>query len=288
MLTQDDNFQGADDGLIYPIVGEWALEKHKKIGYYASIFSDSMRNKWNCRLYIDLFAGAGAAKIKGTEKRIDGSPLMVLGLDVPFDKYVFCEEDPELYAALKQRILKRYPDVNASVLNIDCNTHTDTILKALPVFNRTYKGLAFCFVDPFKTKNLSFNTLRKLSNAIYVDFVVLLPSHMDIHRNEMHYVRDDCQILDDLLGEKNWRQDWASGKSRIKEFGLFIADRFGQQMKSIGYLYDGTQDFATIRMNGEDAGLYLYHLCFFSKHQLGQQFWRNTLKGTTNQMTLGL
>lgn len=286
MVTQAAVSQIEDDGLVYPPVGEWALEKHKKIGYYASIFSESMQKKWDCRLYIDLFAGAGAAKIKGTQKRINGSPLMVLGLDVPFDKYIFCEENSELCSALKERIARKHPEADTNVLNVNCNTQIDKIIKVLPAFSRSYKGIAFCFVDPFNASNLSFETLRRLSAAVYVDFAVLLPSHMDIHRNQSNYTRDDCRILDELLGESTWRQDWASGASRIRDFGLFIADRFGKQMKSIGYLYDGTEDYVTVRMGGEDAGLFLYHLCFFSKHQLGQKFWRESRTRTATQMSL--
>jgi three-Cys-motif partner protein len=286
MHSPNDSFPEEDDGLVYPPVGAWALEKHKKIGYYASIFSDSMRKKWDCRLYIDLFAGAGAAKIKGTERRIKGSPLMVLGLDIPFDKHIFCEENPELCEALKERIARRHPEADTVILNVNCNTQIDKIINSLPAFNKSYKGIAFCFVDPFNASNLSFGTLRRLSAAVYVDFAVLLPSHMDIHRNQINYTKEECRILDDLLGESNWRQDWVSGASRIKDFGLFIADRFGQQMKTNGYLYDGTEDYVTVRMGGEDSGLFLYHLCFFSKHPLGKQFWRESRTRTTKQMSL--
>lgn len=276
-----------DDGLVFPTVGPWAVEKHRKIGYYASVFSASMRKKWDCRLYIDLFAGGGAAIIKGSGERIKGSPLVVLGLEVPFDKYIFCEADSELSAALVQRIRKMYPDADAMVLNVNCNTQIEQVIGKLPKFSRSWKGIAFCFVDPFSASNLAFDTLRRLSASIYVDFAVLLPSHMDIHRNEGVYTRRECRIIDDLLGESQWREDWDARASKIRDFGLFIADRFGRQMNSIGYLYDGPESFVKVRM-GEDYGLNLYYLCFFSKHPLGQQFWKEARVRTTTQMDLGI
>ena len=51
-----------EDGLITPNVGIWNEKKYKLVQYYAGIFATSMKNKWDCRTYIDLFAGAGRSK----------------------------------------------------------------------------------------------------------------------------------------------------------------------------------------------------------------------------------
>lgn len=40
----------ADDGLILPGGGRWAEEKHRKIGYYAFLFSVSLKQKSHCRV----------------------------------------------------------------------------------------------------------------------------------------------------------------------------------------------------------------------------------------------
>ena len=282
----DDQLQ-EDDGLPYPTVGAWAIEKHRKIAYYASIFADSMRKKWNCRWYIDLYAGAGAAKLKGTDHRIKGSPLHVLGIEVPFDKYIFCEENPELSRALEERIKVFHPEANACVLKVNCNRSIDQICTAIPQFGPGNTGIGFCFVDPFNASNLEFETIRRLATNRYVDFAVLIPSHMDIHRNAFNYTKPDCPIIDNLLGESQWRIDWAAVNSASKDFGLFVADRFGKRMKSCGYIYEGPECFEKIRM-GEDFGLNLYYICFFSRHPRGQQFWKETRNRTKRQMTLGI
>ena len=54
-----------DDGLETPKIGIWGLEKYRLISCYASMFSNTMANKWDCIVYLDLFAGAGRAKDKG-------------------------------------------------------------------------------------------------------------------------------------------------------------------------------------------------------------------------------
>src|SRR5258708_26890702 len=62
-----------------------------------------MKNKWDQRVYIDLYAGAGYSRIQGTSRFQKGSPVIALTVTHPFDKYIFCEEDKELLDALKAR-----------------------------------------------------------------------------------------------------------------------------------------------------------------------------------------
>ena len=146
-----------DDGLMLPEVGPWAVEKHRRIGYYASIFAASMKGRWNCRVFIDLFAGAGKAKLKESGRIIVGSPLVVLGLDTPFDKYLFCELLPEHAEALRKRVASSFPARDATVLNANANTDIEDIIGRLPRFDASYKGLSLCFVDPF---NQGISTLH--------------------------------------------------------------------------------------------------------------------------------
>ncbi|HTR81352.1 MAG TPA: hypothetical protein VMM58_06940, partial [Bacteroidota bacterium] len=56
------------DGLFTPEVREWSLEKYKLVGSYCDIFTNGMKNKWDQLVYIDLFAGAGYAKVKENNK----------------------------------------------------------------------------------------------------------------------------------------------------------------------------------------------------------------------------
>ena len=90
----NEELLSTDDGLILPEVGPWAADKHRKVGYYASLFASSMKDKWDCRVFMDLFAGAGKARIKDSEEIVPGSPLVALNVDVPFDRYIFCRSRP--------------------------------------------------------------------------------------------------------------------------------------------------------------------------------------------------
>ncbi len=273
-----------DDGLILPEVEIWAVTKHKKIEYYGRMFASSMKKKWECRVYIDLFAGAGKARIKRSKKIIPASPLLALNIDDPFDKYVFCDKDPENIDALKQRVQSYFPERDCTFIVGDSNECVEDVLKAIPHFSKGYKGLTFCFVDPYKAADVRFQTIKKIADQIYVDFLILIPSYMDINRNCGNYLKSSNVCLDKYLGTDVWRRDWKELHSKKKDFGLFITEEFCLQMKNLGYIYESLSDLELIRMETRQ-NLPLYHLAFFSKSELGLKFWRATRKGTADQLS---
>jgi three-Cys-motif partner protein len=277
-----------DDGLpMLEDVGPWASTKYRKIGYYSSMFSSSMKRKWDCRVYMDLFAGPGKCRVEETGEILPGSPLLALGVADPYDKYVFCEKDPESMEALRLRVKRYFGERDVSFIQGDVNDTLDTLLSEIPRFSCAYKGLSFCFVDPCKMGDLELAALRAISENLYVDFLVLIPTYMDINRNEYIYARNDCNALDRYLGTDTWRQRWQDPNWRFKEFGIFVADEFCRQMQNLGYIYEGPEDMELVRT---DTGnnLQLYHLAFFSKSRLALSFWRETKRNTTPQLSLWL
>ena len=76
--------------------GSWAETKYRLLALYDELFSTGMKNKWDQRVYIDLYAGAGYSRIQGTSKFLKASPIIALTVTHPFDKYIFCEEGEEL------------------------------------------------------------------------------------------------------------------------------------------------------------------------------------------------
>jgi hypothetical protein len=63
-----------DDGLFLPEIGEWGEEKHSVVALYAKLFSTGMKGKWDERVYLELYAGSGFAKIKHTSRIIPVPP----------------------------------------------------------------------------------------------------------------------------------------------------------------------------------------------------------------------
>jgi len=272
-----------NDGLITPEVGFWAEYKYRLVWNYAKVFSLSMKAKWDSLVYIDLFAGAGHSKIKGTSRIIPSSPLLVLDLPNRFNKYIYCDIDGEKLEALKQRINRKYSSVDVSYVEDDVNENIHNIFSHIPIHNRNFKVLSFCFIDPYRMKNLHFQTIKKLSEK-FVDFLVLIPSYMDAHRNLIYYINESNSTIEDFTGSVKWRENWLlAEKERIK-FGTFVAGVFGEEMEKLKYIYSGLSDMDLVRSH--DKNLPLYHLSFFSRHKLGYKFWKETQTYSNDQLDL--
>lgn len=163
-----------DDGLFCAEVGKQSEEKHSLVSLYAKLFSTGMKDKWDERVYIELYAGAGYSKVRDTSRMIAGSPIQALTLEHPFDKYIFCEKGRRELEALRVRVERTAPSANVAYILGDCDQRVDEILAAIPAHSPGHRVLSLCFVDPFDI-GIKFETLRALSER-YVDFLVLLHS----------------------------------------------------------------------------------------------------------------
>ena len=55
----------SDDGLTFAEVGSWAEDKYRLVAIYDKLFATGMKDKWDKRVYIDLFCGSGISKLRG-------------------------------------------------------------------------------------------------------------------------------------------------------------------------------------------------------------------------------
>jgi three-Cys-motif partner protein len=272
-----------DDGLMTPEVGPWGERKYRLVSIHAAMFARSMKWKWHCRVYIDLFAGSGRSRLQGTAQIIAASPVIALTIDDSFDKYIFCEQDPRRLDALRTRVARLALGADVAFVPGNVNDSVQEILSAVPRGSRGFRVLSFCFADPYKIENLRFSTLRQLS-ARYVDFLVLIPSYMDANRNRARYLEPGNAVLGGFLGTSMWRNAWRSAEKRGARFGDFVADQLGRQMAGLGYGYNGPEDMVMVRSTGKK--LPLYHLSFFSRHPLGRRFWTDARRYSTDQLNL--
>lgn len=269
-----------DDGLPVGNVGDWAERKYRLIAYYADMFATSMKDKWRSRVYIDLFAGPGRGRIAGSARIIPTSPTLALEVRHPFDRYVFCDIDAARVAALRERVSAAHAGRDVRYLTGDVNDLVDQVLREVPVSRPGAGVLSFCVVDPFSMGNLRFETIERLT-SIFVDFLVLIPSYMDAHRNERYYLDEGSSTVADFLGNPGWREAWSKAGG---EFGRFIVDQFGLSMKGLGFIYEGLGNEVLVHLTGKNVKL--YHLAFYSKSELGMKFWRQARKYSDVQMNL--
>lgn len=277
-----ENLRAKDDGLACKEIGRWAETKYRLIALYDELFACGMKYKWDQRVYIDLYSGAGLGKLRGTGTVLKGSPIIALDVSCSFDKYIFCEDDPALLAALKKRVQGASPESNVTYVEGKCDDRADEILAAVPQPSTNNKVLCLCFVDPFDF-GIKFETLRKLSTR-FMDFLVLLAIGMDANRNYDLYVDGNSSKIDEALGNTAWRTRWKKvGTSRDK-FRPFLAAEFSLSMQSLGYLPQSLDQMKLVR--SDEKNLPLYYIALFSKHKTAYDFWGQVLKYSTDQQSL--
>jgi three-Cys-motif partner protein len=270
-----------DDGLVCPEVGNWSELKYELIGMYDELFSSGMKDKWGQRIYIDLYAAAGYNRIRGTQRRVMGSPLLALMVKHPFDRYIFCEENPTLLGTLKERCLRVAPSADIKYVDGSCDDRVGDICKEIPRATRTNTVLSLCLVDPFDF-GMKFETIRRLSDS-RMDFLVLLAVGMDAQRNYDHYMDEKSTKIDEALGNKQWRERWRALENRSK-FRHFLAREFAMSMESLGYLKQELGQMKEVRSS--ERNLPLYYMALFSKHDRGYDFWAKVKKSSNPQREL--
>lgn len=145
-----------DDGLYIPTVGEWSRDKHYFLMRYIDIFTTAMKGKWKGLHYIDLFAGAGIERIRGSKELCWGSPMIAAHAPKPFDRLHLCELNPKKYHALEKRVTIKRPD--SQILKGDANEKVHDIAKEIPC-----ETLSLVFLDPYSLQ-IDFGTLKVLAS----------------------------------------------------------------------------------------------------------------------------
>ncbi len=251
------------------------------MGSYCDIFTHGMKFKWNQLVYVDLFAGAGYAKIKETNKTYLNSALLAMSIPSPFSKYILCEQDEERFEALSTRVKRDFSHLNCELIKGDSNKNVDKVIKALPPFSKGNTRLPFCFVDPYSL-NLNFATIKSLGKTL-MDFLILQALHMDANRNFETYLKDENTKISEYLGIHNWREMFEKeGRIYRKDFVKFLADQYQEQMGKLDY--QKAKHMHQIRSN--EKNLPLYYLSFYSKHPTGEKFFKEVQKRIKPQLTM--
>lgn len=270
-----------DDDLETPEVGEWAEQKYQLVRTYAGLFAQGTRKAWKHRVYVDLFAASGRARLKDSHRIVPSSSFLALGVEPPFDRYIFCDLSLD---TLRRRVARDYPSADARFFEGDVNANVSEIIGALPAHRPGEGVLSLCFVDPFSFGTLKFATIRHLAER-YMDFLVLIPAGYDANRNKHVYLDGASEKLDEFLGDRDWRLVWDEKTRRgPQRFSSFVIQQFGERMKAIDFKYSDLGDAVQINLPGK--GVLLYVLVLFSRSELGKKFWKATRTACNNQQEL--
>ncbi len=272
----------ANDGLKLPDpVGAWSEKKYSLVGGYSEIFNAGIKKKFTNRVYIDLFAGAGYAPIKGKNKILKSSPLVALSIPTPFTKYIFCEMDEEKMQALEIRARREHPDKDMVFVQGDSNKTVEKVIEEIKQLG--VSTISFSFVDPFSL-NLHFETIEKLSKVGKIDFLILLALMMNANRNLHNFIDEESKIIDLFIKKSDWRATFLKGETRKEDFIKFIADTYDENMLNLGYKVKN--EGLKPKVDADEYNLSLYYLAFYSKSPLGNKFFSEIQKYHIDQLKL--
>jgi len=271
-----------DDGLVIHEAHIWTEEKYKLVGGYNDIFTRGMRKKWKKLVYVDLFAGPGYCRIIETGRILKSSPMIALSLPLPFDFYIFCDENEKFIDALKRRVDRDHSDKAVHFYVGDCNNGIEDIKKMVPVHKSGETVLTFCFIDPYEL-NFHFETIKRLTENKLVDVLILQAYFMDLNRNYTNYLNDDNQKISLYLDDEKWREKFKKSAHYPKNFVRFIAESYDEKMRGLNYLNPIRNSIKI-----PDKNVRLYYLSFYSKHERGQDFYKKVQEYSDEQLTMRL
>lgn len=243
-----------------PEVGAWARRKYHYLGRYLEAFTTAMRDKWAQIHYVDLFAGAGFARIRGTDEIVATSAYLAAKVRHPFAGLHLCDADETNVEALRIRLARLSLPSPPHIVHGDSNNVIDALLDPIP----RRDTLCLVFADPFGL-HLDFETIRKVAQ-VRADLIVLLADNMDALRNWAAYYRHDPESnLDRFMGEPGWRDlfETTPNDRRAEAF----RDRYIARLRTLGYRY-----FAHERVQNT-SGRDIYLLLFASRSQAGEKLW---------------
>lgn len=253
----------SSDGLPARRSGSWATKKHHYLRRYCDITTKAVRNKFPGGIvYLDVMAGPGRCVEEKTGAEFHGSPFVALDCD--FSRYWFVEEDPGLFEALSNR-LANHPKRERIILT----NQSWTELALTGAFAFDARKLVIAFVDPTGISQMPWPAVQALLRLPRVDVLATIQYRLAIVWNVPQYKRAAHQntVLDKFLDSPLWR-DWP--EQDATEFGRMAIDTFIAKV--------GEEGFKTSRQIPVGEGQALYRLALFSRSDLADRFWRETVK----------
>ncbi len=264
-----------EDGLVIPEVGAWSRRKYHFLGRYLQAFTTAMKGKpqWKELHYIDLFSGAGVAKLRGSGQLVYSSALLAAQTENPFTQLHLCDANQDNVSALAARLAKFPQPMPPRILQGDANQLIHKLLEPVPARD----ALCMTFVDPFGL-HFDFDTARAIATR-RSDLLVLFADSMDALRNwSAYYNENPNSSLDRFMGESGWRTLLDKPKQKAAQE---LRSRYREQLKKIGYEY--FREVPVANANDRD----IYTLLFASRAKIAVQIWdKLSLKDEFGQQSL--
>jgi len=196
------NFQS--DGLTITAAEPWFKVKVQLILSYAQAFIMNASPKSEELIFIDLFAGSGLFSIGHQKDIFPASCLAALGCNLPFQKWILIESDPEQASALDKRVRKMYPQKYVEVCNVREDEIVQTINSTIPASKAGHRVAVFCLIDPFSL-SVSLNTIDRLASMGF-SFLVPFAFPLNARSDCRYYCHDQKEVIKKFVGPNNFER----------------------------------------------------------------------------------
>jgi three-Cys-motif partner protein len=267
-------------------VGPWAAAKLDALESYLKFYNTALSKQPFTRVYIDAFAGACVAKVRGSDSVIEpspffdepddseaqtqfivGSPVRALSIERGFDRHYFFDLDETRAETLRQAARGR----NGVTVQVgDCNPLIRDLANSLK--DKNIRGVAF--LDPYGA-HLEWATVVALAKIGTMEVVINFPVAMAINRliTKSGKVPENWSSqLDKCFGDDSWRE--ASYRRDLDLFGEEVTSKNGGVADRLLTLYltklKGLFQFvATPRLIRNTRNAPLYFLIWAGPNKLG-------------------
>lgn len=197
------------DDALQPI-REWSRDKlellGKYLGAYATIMQAQKATWLRSFAYVDAFANVGAFQDPESSELVDGSPLVALRSEPPFDEYWFIELSQSREQRLRERVAAEAPGHRTRHFQADANS----VLRGdvASTFRRELWTRALVFLDPYGFQ-VEWQSVVALAETRAIDVFVNFPimavnRHLDRDRPPDARTR---ALLEGIMGPIDWIED---------------------------------------------------------------------------------
>jgi three-Cys-motif partner protein len=269
-LDIDRTLLRGDDGHPARKVSLHSLDKAHYAHYYADIVGTGMKNHGPLA-WVELFAGPGKLFVREEARFYPGSPVQAVGINDPFEHYVFADLDPRCVAALDARI-GHLPHVH--VLEGDANKSDlhDRILALVP-----RDALVVLYADPAGL-DLDFETLRFFAERYNrLDLLLNFP----VPGIDRALSAKQAAKVGRVLNHPSPLELIAPGAARSR---TSVREYFERQLRALGYDHFESQPIKSASKNSA-----LYDIMLASRAERARRFFQEAKKrGPHGQRTFDL
>lgn len=198
-------------------IGPWSEVKLDILRQYGGPYSRILKSNGFQHGYIDAFSGPGLHIRKGDKQEVQGSPLVALSIEPPFEEYHFIDLDGEKLQFLRERVGAR------SSVNFYAGDSNRILLHSiLPRFSYEKRTRALCLLDPYKL-TLDWKVVAHAGQSraveVFINFPVMHMNRNCKKENVGEILPGELAAMDSFWGDRSWHTSMFRNTGQMDMFG---------------------------------------------------------------------